>query len=130
MDRLCLFCNCRIKETDRGYYCGAVCQVMAGCSGTHDPRGCWIWQKAKRENGYGVMRVWGSMYVTKQKNSDICDLRDRPELEWLVFDAVIRELEAFFDGGYLGQGLIEAERREIALGVSQRVCGDPSLRRN
>lgn len=31
---------------------------MAGCSGTHRPHGCWVWERAKRENGYGVMRIW------------------------------------------------------------------------
>jgi hypothetical protein len=25
--------------------------------GYHDPRGCWEWRGAKRENGYGVMRI-------------------------------------------------------------------------
>jgi hypothetical protein len=63
----------------------------------------------------------GSMYVTKQKTSGIEAARDRPELETLVFDSVIRELEAFFDGGHLGQGLIESERREIASRVSRAV---------
>jgi hypothetical protein len=30
---------------------------MAGCSGTSDPRGCWVWTRAKRDNGYGIMRI-------------------------------------------------------------------------
>jgi len=51
----CAFCGCPISNGRD--YCGHVCQVMAGCSGTTDPRGCWVWQRAKRENGYGVMRV-------------------------------------------------------------------------
>lgn len=30
---------------------------MAGCSGVSDADGCWVWGRATRENGYGVMRV-------------------------------------------------------------------------
>lgn len=61
MDGGCAFCG-GAKRTRSGY-CGHVCQVMAGCSGTHDPKGCWIWRRAKRENGYGIMRVWiGTRY--------------------------------------------------------------------
>lgn len=30
---------------------------MAGCLGTDTPNGCWIWNRAKRDNGYGVMRI-------------------------------------------------------------------------
>lgn len=52
----CQFCGVRLQDKPSGY-CGLVCQVMAGCAGTHDPEGCWEWCRAKRENGYGVMRI-------------------------------------------------------------------------
>jgi len=51
----CAFCGGPISSGRD--YCGHVCQVMAGCSGTTDPRGCWVWTRAKRENGYGLMRI-------------------------------------------------------------------------
>lgn len=39
---------------------------MANCSGTHRPDGCWTWRGAKRENGYGIMRVWiGTRYAMR-----------------------------------------------------------------
>ncbi len=39
---------------------------MAGCSGTHNPRGCWVWQRAKRGNGYGIMRILvGNRYTMR-----------------------------------------------------------------
>lgn len=55
-DEGCLFCGSRLPDA-RVAYCSLVCQVMAGCSGTHDNRGCWEWVRARRENGYGIMRV-------------------------------------------------------------------------
>ena len=51
----CAFCGCP-TGTGRDY-CGHVCQVMSGCSGTADQRGCWVWTRAKRANGYGLMRI-------------------------------------------------------------------------
>ena len=66
MAGLCVFCGCSLPADGSYAYCGQVCQVMAGCSGTHDPKGCWTWQRAKRENGYGIMRVWiGTRYAMR-----------------------------------------------------------------
>ena len=60
MRKSCAFCGAGFQHEDTAFaalYCGLVCQIMAGCSGTHDRFGCWVWQRAKRENGYGIMRV-------------------------------------------------------------------------
>lgn len=62
MSRECAFCGRPTARTVAGrQYCGYVCQVMAGCSGTTEPKGCWVWRRAKRKNGYGLIRVGGSL---------------------------------------------------------------------
>lgn len=52
----CQYCSGAMPSRAH-YYCGLECQIKAGCHGTEDPEGCWVWARATRENGYGLMRV-------------------------------------------------------------------------
>jgi len=50
----CTFCRGPTgKEAARGY-AAMFAKLIAHCSGTHNPKACWVWQGAKRhavENG-------------------------------------------------------------------------------
>lgn len=53
----CRGCGAPIERKGRMRYCSIPCQIKASCTGTEDPDGCWTWNGAVRDNGYGVVRV-------------------------------------------------------------------------
>lgn len=53
----CEYCGTGLWPKTSRRYCGVVCQIMANCSGAHDPTQCWVWTGATRENGYATMRA-------------------------------------------------------------------------
>lgn len=53
----CAYCGIPFTRIGNQLYCGVVCQIMSRCSGASHRDRCWVWMGAKRENGYGLVRV-------------------------------------------------------------------------